>query len=345
MVTFSGTVRAYDLNQSPASPQYFDGRWQLGDAHQLVADLQGTADRQSLADLTSAGQKERKFGGDALSVQWAFKSGKWYAQARFNRTEDTVRAGSDFNTEIGNRHTQVMVGRSWNGSKNGLWSSKTLLTSYEVRRTNQGQTLADLCSAKFGVAGPKQSRIELTIDTGREFQASRLINLDRMTFSGRIRPLENVEMGIESRSGDSIDVTHTRLADQERLQPFLLWHIRKNLSLHLNNTVVNLETKAGDEILDASLMDARLNWQLGDGESIQLTLQQQEIERNPEAYTVSVNVHTKDVGSKLLYSWKLNSKTEFHFGYSDSFVENNQVDLPATAEQNWFMSIGYKLGP
>lgn len=95
------------LTSHAATPDLFDGRWQLGDLHSVATDLQPNA--------ANAGQEERLFGGDALLVSYAFQSRKWYANARYNRTDHAVRTGFDFSRKVGNNRSSFELGRSWIG--------------------------------------------------------------------------------------------------------------------------------------------------------------------------------------------------------------------------------------
>jgi len=313
----------------------FDGRWQLGDQHSMVTELKPTAG--------DAGHEERVFGGDSLFVRYAFQSRLWHANARYSRIDDTVRAGNEFSRKIGKNRSEFELGRSWKGSGNDWWKQKSLRTTYEFSQKNNGQVLADRLVTEFDLVGANKSSVSVQYQNGREFKAGRLIDFDRVVLTGSIRPRKDLEMGVETRIGDRMDMVNTRLAEQRRVQPFLNWNVNEQLALQLNRTFLGLTSKEGQVILDASVINAHLTWQFDDKGTVRLSMQQSDIERNPDAYVKSVEGRTKDVGSELRYSWKPNPQTEFNLGYSDAYTKDIDLGAKGSVSHNWFMRVGYTL--
>lgn len=100
----------------PASgASVLDGRWHLGDRSLLVAEFEGPAASYAETALANLDRNERRFGGDALRIRYSLDLGKWYAKARYGRTDDTIRTGSEFDQVLGSDRTEVIVGRSFSG--------------------------------------------------------------------------------------------------------------------------------------------------------------------------------------------------------------------------------------
>ena len=74
-------------------------------------------------------------------------------------------------------------------------------------------------------------------------------------------------------------------------------------------------------------------------------MQHQEIERNQAMYIDEVDAKTRDVGRQLLYSYKLNPQTVFFLGYSDSHLNDDDLDTLTTTDRTYFMKIGYAWTP
>ena len=314
----------------------------MADGLVVVTKLQGAT--KGATEAAGIQQAEKRFGGDLLSVQWALDRGKWFARANYGRMEDTILAGAEYKNQVGNDRSEFVIGRFWLGGDGDWWTRKTLRTSYEVSHRNDGQTLADRYSAEFGMVGPRDMTLRLKYLGGREFQAGQLIDFDRLVFSGHIRPMARVKVGVETHVGDRMDLVNARLAQQHRVTPFIDWAVRDDISLRLDSTNVDLEAADGQSILDASLVDAQLNWQLNEYGAIHIALQQQDIARNPQAYAVNVAAHTKELGRKLAYSWSLNPRTQVQLGYADAFADANRIEALIDSNSNWFMNIGYTLG-
>ena len=327
---------------SDAVPVRFDGHWRLSDGLVVVTELQGPV--KNAVEAMGVHKPEKRFGGDLLSVRWKLDYGKWFARANYGRMEDTILAGSEYKNQVGNDQSQFVVGRFWHGGDSDWWTRKTLQTSYEVSHRNDGQTLADRYSAEFGMVGPRETTLQLKYLSGREFQAGQLIDFDRLVFSGHIRPMAQIKVGVETHVGDRMDFVNARLAQQHRVTPFIDWTVRDDVSLRLDSTHVDLDATDGQSILDANLVDAQRNWQLEEHGTIFIALQQQDIVRNPQAYSVSVDARTKELGRKLAYSWSLNPRTQIQLGYADAFADANSIEALMQSNSNWFMNVGYTLG-
>ncbi len=319
----------------------FDGRWRLGDVHSLVTELHGNALRPRDIDVAAYTEKERKVGGGALSVRYDFNAGRWFANAHYGRTEDTIRTGTEFARQPGNENAVVALGRSWGSSAGSWWTSKSLRTFYEVSYNGDGQRIADKYGVELGFAGNLQSQLQVRYQNTSQSFAGRLIEFDRLAFVGRIRPYAAVELGIEAHVGDKLDFANMRPAVQWRVNPFLNGSLHKNLSLNVTGNRLSLDTLDGLGILEASLVDAQLSWQIADTGSVQIAVQQNQIERNPEAFVATFVEQKEDVGGRLSYSWKLNQYAQIQLGYADTFVDTRNVELYSGQTSTWFMQIGY----
>jgi hypothetical protein len=69
------------------------------------------------------------------------------------------------------------------------------------------------------------------------------------------------------------------------------------------------------------------------------------VERNEALYIEEVDAHSRDVGRQLLYSYKLNPQTVFFLGYSDQYVDEDNLDGLTVSDRTWFMKIGYAWTP
>jgi hypothetical protein len=301
----------------------------------VVTELQPTA--------ADTGQAERRFGGDTLFLGYAYQSRKWYANARHSRIDDAIRTGTEFSRQVGRDRSEFELGRSWTGHGSDWWKKKTLRTIYEFSQNNDGQVLADRYITEIGIVGVNQSKVQLQFHNGREFQAGRLVDFDQFVLTGSIRPHKDLEVGIETRVGDKMDFVNAQLAEQRRVRPFLHWNVNDRLEIQLNRTHVGLDSMEGQEILDASLVNAHLTWSFDARGSVRLSMRQRDVERNPDAYVKSVDKRTKDTGRQLLYSWRLNPQTVFNLGYSDA--HNGDIELGSfrPVDGNWFMKVGYTL--
>lgn len=321
----------------------FDGRFQLGGRSVLVAEVQGPAAKYLEMAPGDMHRRERRFGGGALRVRYSLDLGEWYAKARYGRTDDTIRNGYGFARQLGNDRTEVVVGRSWNGGDDDWWREKILRTTYEVSRRNDGAKLSDKYVAAFGIVGPSRSKLEFQYHSGQELQSGQLFDFDRLLVSGRLQPRGSMELGVESVFGDKMDVINSRPAEHQRVQPFLNWNLHRHLSLRLDGLYFDLQTPEGRPIVEAQLVDAQLTWQIHKRGSFGLTLQQQDVARNPAAYAVNVDDRRRKVGHKLRYALQLNPQTEFQLGFAGAYLDDEAIEAPGPVDRSWFVNLGYTI--
>lgn len=111
--------------------------------------------------------------------------------------------------------------------------------------------------------------------------------------------------------------------------------------MRVQGAIASLDTKQGEKIFDASVFDTRLTWQFSVRSFVRLTIQSSDISRNPDVYIDPVDARTRNIGRQLLYSYKINPQTVFFLGYSDQYVDEDDLDGLTAAGRSWFMKIGY----
>ena len=72
-----------------------------------------------------------------------------------------------------------------------------------------------------------------------------------------------------------------------------------------------------------------------------MTVQHSETSRNPSVYIDEVDAESQNVGRQLLYSYKINPQTVFFLGYSDQYVNDDDLDGLTVSDRSLFMKIGY----
>ena len=72
-----------------------------------------------------------------------------------------------------------------------------------------------------------------------------------------------------------------------------------------------------------------------------MTIQSSDVSRNPDVYDEVVDAQSRNMGRQLLYSYKINPQTVFFLGYSDQYVDDDDLDGLTASGRSWFMKIGY----
>jgi hypothetical protein len=317
-----------------------DGRWRINDSNEFVAQLLQSETGYPTEIAAEFEQPSDKFRGRAISLTHTFETSDWFAKLEYEAVDDTFRADAGLVNRAGIDEREYSFGRNWRAD-NSWWTKLQLRGAYETRERQDGQFLEDNYIAQFTFNGVLESMLDVNYRTGTEFESGQMFDLQRVNISTRVRPVGSLVVGFSSQFGDQIDYDNTRLGDQRRVHPYFSWNVNRNLLLNLNGGRVELDTKDGASIFDATLLDARLVWQFSVRSNIRLTLQQSDITRNPDEYDDVVDAGEKNVGRQLMYSWKMNAQTVFFLGYSDEFVEFDELDRLVAADKSWFMKVGY----
>jgi len=338
--TLGGVVTARDGDDYRNIVGGVDARWRINDNHEFVAQLLHSQTEYPLDVALEFDQPQDQFSGDALFLRHTFENRDWFAEVLHWQIDDDFRADAGFMAQSGSEQQEVSFGRKWHSDEN-WWTRMRLRGAYEVKDREDGQLLEDTYIVQFTMNGPLQSWFNVNMRTGQEFDDGQLYDFDRVNVSTRVQPFGGLVLGIHSAFGDEIDYTNSRLANQQRLTPFVSWNVNRHLLLNLNGTRLELDTKGGSRIFDADVVDARLTWQFNMRSYVRLILQQADVERNPDEYVDPVDQHTSDRGRQLLYSWKMNPRTVFFLGYSDAYIDEDNLDSLVASDRSWFMKIGY----
>ena len=166
-----------------------------------------------------------------------------------------------------------------------------------------------------------------------------------MRFYTEMQPVGGLQLELSARYGDRIDFENVQLADMLRIEPSVSWNVNRHLLVDFDAAMLRLDSKEGPNIFDAKVYDLRVIWQFNLRSYLRLTAQASDVEKNPDQYIDPVNEHERDVGAQLLYSYKLNPQTVFFVGYSDRYVDEDDLDGLTLTDRTVFMKIGYAWMP
>jgi hypothetical protein len=318
-----------------------DVRWKLSDQHTLTAQILESESQYPLATASEFGQRTGTFGGDAAMASYEFDSRNWFGNIHYEARSEGFRADSGFVARVGDEQIDVDVGRIWHGDDGSWWSRIILVGGYDVSHLEDGRLREKGNVLRLRIQGPLQSSLHISYRIKSELENGVLFDLDRLSVYSEMTPRRGLGVMMGIRVGEQIDYDNTRLADEKIFEPGINWNINRNLLMRLRGIFAGLDTKDGEKIFEATVIDARLTWQFSVRSFLRLTVQQASTSRNPDVYFDPVEVETKDVGRQLLYSYKINPQTVFFLGYSDQFVDDDNLNRLTVSDRSLFMKIGY----
>ena len=190
-----------------------------------------------------------------------------------------------------------------------------------------------------------QSWFQVALVDGDEYWDGVLYDLKKFRAYYAFQPRSGLSIELLGAVGDQIDYTNNRAADELLFEPVVTWNLSRNLLLRFRGVFARLDTKDGERIFDAMAADTRLTWQFNLRSFLRLTVQGQDLQRNPDLYIDPVDDRARKVGRQLLYSYKLNPQTVFFLGYADHYVDEDDFESLLVADRAWFMKVGYAWVP
>lgn len=322
-----------------------DGRWKINDQNSIQFQFLTSDTEYPVEVAEEFEQAIDSFDGDALAIEYEYDSRNWFGNVEYRDLSADFRADSGFVSRVGGDVQEVSGGRVWHGEEQNFFNRIVLHGEYETVHDEDGNMLERANSLRLNLNGPMQSFFQARITSAEEFWEGVDYDLDHYGLFGEFQPRGGLIVGLLARFGDKIDYSNDRLADTLYFEPFVNWNVNRNLLLRFRGVYSRLETLDGEKIFDASVADTRLTWQFNLRSFVRLTVQYQDIEKNQAVYVDDVEAREKDVGRELLYSYKLNPQTVFFLGYSDRYVDNDDLNGLKASDRTWFMKVGYAWTP
>ncbi len=319
----------------------FDARWKINDQHTLSAQYLESETQYPMDVALDFDQPLDSFDGNASRVHYDFNSRNWFGNLKYVQLTEGFRADSGFEFRVGSERKSASFGRVWHGESGSWWNKVRWRAGYEIGHQEDGTFTDKDVSMRLGVGGPMQSWTQLMLGAGSERENGVLFDKKSVGLYAGLTPRSGLVLSVFAQSAERIDYDNTRLGDQVFIGPRVNWNISRSLLLAVRGSFVSMDTKEGEKIFDASVLDARLTWQFNVRSFLRMTLQRSATSRNTDVYDDDVDAESRDVGRQLLYSYKINPQTVFFLGYSDQYVDDDGLHGLTVSDRSVFMKIGY----
>lgn len=323
-----------------------DGRYRVNDRHNILFQYLRSETEYPAETAEEFEQPLGVFDGDAARMSYNFTAREWFANVDYQSFDPGFRADSGFISQVDIERASAHVQRIWHGTEENWWNQIRVGGNTGQIDDHGGRLLNRWASTFFNVGGPLQSFMNLNVQKGKQFWDGQLYDVSNVFLNGGFRPTGNLYFRLFVRTGDQIDFRNSRLGEQLRIVPFMEWNLNRHALLSLQHTSSVLDTQSGEEIFDAQLTDLRFTWQFNVRSFLRLTVQRREVERNLSLFDdQDTDAHSLDIGSQLLYSYKLNPQTVFFFGYSDNHLEDDDVLDLTQKDRTVFLKLSYAWMP
>jgi hypothetical protein len=318
-----------------------DARWWINDQHKIIAQHLESETEYPLETALEFDQPLGAFSGSASSVGYEFDSRNWFARFRYLRLGEGYRNDLGFQRRSGVYRQSVNLAHIWHGEDESWWTRVRLRGQYDILHKDDGEFAARYLMVRLGVGGPMQSWVNLSVREGAEQDDGFVFNKQGIGLYTEFRPRSGLALTFFIEDGEQIDFANNRLADQLFFKSTIDWNVGRNLLLGIDTLLVDLDTKDGETIFEASVLDTRVTWQFNVRSFLRFTWQRAETMRNPAVYMEEVDANSRNDGRQLLYSYKMNPQTVFFLGYSDQFLDDDDLDGLTVSDRNIFLKVGY----
>lgn len=322
-----------------------DGRWKINDQHSLDFQHLESETEYPAGIVEEYEQPLDRFSGGATKLRYEYRSRNWFGNGEYNDRDLGFRADSGFISQVGGAELEGALGYVWYGGENNWWSRIRASVHSERSEDEDGRMLEQENTLRVGFGGAMQTWFQFALVDSKEFWEGTTYDLQSLRAYAEIQPVGAVSLAMLGVVGDRIDYSNDQLGKTLRLEPRVTWNVNQKLLLRLNGVYAQLDTQDDEEIFTALVADTRLTWQFSLRSFLRVTAQISDVEKNQAQYIDEVESREKEVGRQLLYSYKINPRTVFFLGYSDQYVDDDNLSSLTASDRTWFMKIGYAWVP
>ncbi|MBT1445755.1 carbohydrate binding family 9 domain-containing protein [Shewanella sp. JM162201] len=296
--------------------------------------------------------KDGAFGGEMYKLGYKHATRNYYLRADYESIGEDFRADLGFIEKVDQRRAVAGGGYVWYPEQS--WFNEVELGGdWDVTQNQNGEQIEQEWEGFLVAEGGWQSFWGtgwVTRDrVGKRLDGSSLaiegntteFTETRVWLESSVAPVTWLSAGVEIGFGDEIDIANNRLGDSLDVETELELKLTDSLALELNHNYYALDVDDG-RLLTANLTDVRLNWQLSVESFIRLSSIYTHIERDPSLYLYQTPDRlSEDLGTELLYGYKLNPLSVFYLGYGDNMVSDDTYPGLTRTEQTLFMKMSY----
>lgn len=322
-----------------------DGKWQKG-AHTLTGQWMRSETDDAL------GYQSTPFTGNAYFAAYNFGDREKSFNVRQSRFEPSFRADMGFIGRVDYEQTVVGGAYRW-FPKDSFFNRISINGDWDItRQVSVERVMEREIEAYIGGQGKKQSYLQA--GGGKRVRFWNGVNYDETfyTFFGEFTPLKSWRFSLFYRGGDQIDFRNNDIGKIQTFEPGVTGTINDNISLNFSYIDEALK-RDGGTVYHAKLLDSRLSWQFNLRQRLRLAIQYGTTELDMtldqnyspgDATTASYS----DIGTQLVYSYKINPRSVFYAGYSDNYFGSNEDNIKTDTFQtgrSLFLKFGYAWQP
>ena len=278
--------------------------------------------------------------GHALNLEYVRTKRKYFVFVEYADLGDDFRADLGFIPKVGYRGLEGGAGYLWWGDEGDFYNRLEVGGVMERSEEQDGDLLEQRAELWFDFAGARESFFHLELGTRDVvFDGVRFDDLFVPVLFVRVRPSSKLFARVFAVGGNWIDFDNVRPADRIEASSLIGLDLGRHLLLELLYTYSALDVEGG-QLFEANVPELKAVWQFNTRTFVRAILQYTDITRNPDLYDEEVDALSRDLFVQLLFSYKVNPRTVFFLGYSESGYETQDFSL-TTTDRTLFLKLGY----
>lgn len=293
-------------------------------------------------------QPDGMFDGHAGDLLYTHSTSTWEAYAKARGISPGFRADLGFVPQTGYLSYDAGVLPIWRRDEPKHWYNflKGWL-GWEYSEDWDGRMLRSAPGASLEYRGPYQISAFARGYWGRQTYRGREYDDRTWRLSCDVRPIRDVELGLDIDGGDAVDFAGERGGDRLRISPSATFYggRRLNLAVSWVHETFDLDgpAPAGGRLYTADLAELRAVYQVTRRAFARLILQCGDT-RYDEDLAPGTDAVSRRLLTQLLVSYRVNPWTAVYLGTSDTARGDGRIDL-TREHRTVFVKVGYAFVP
>jgi len=353
------TLRKSDSYQNTVAG--VNTKYQVNDSNAVLAQVVHSTSEFSI-------NQNDDLSDQAIKISYEHNSEYWSVNAEHQNIGKDFRADLGFMPKADYQDERLLVDRFFYGEDDSIWQEAKLSGQWQIKHNENGELLEKNLASSFTVNGPKLSKFDIMLTYAdkvglRKRDLDGLVsgidfiegddsiddNTDRfteklVTMFAYAQPTNYLYGEVYLSFGEKIDYQNNRIADYQEIYGNIRINPTSHLEVDFSYTYETLDTKEAN-VYDANLLELRVSYQFDVNSYLKLNVVYSDVDQNLENNVSAYSKTNSDLSTQLIYSYKLNPQTVFFLGYSDSSIQDDDLNGLRRGERTLFTKISYAWMP
>ena len=289
-------------------------------------------------------QQEAELSDNSYVIEYQHNDRSWDWRLGYYNWGEDFRADLGFINRVDFKHIVATVGRTWRWDGQGFFNRIRFAADYDRTEDQSGLELEEETEFFINMNGPLQSFLNCLFGSSSTYWNGKYFDEQFNMINIGFTPSPNLSISSLIRYEDVVDFANTRLGFSKRWGPRINYRFGRHFEIDLRHQLQEFKSD-GKPLFEANLTDLRATYQFDARSFVRLIVQYADRERNVENYVRPVDASSINLGTQLLYSYKLNAATRFFIGYSDQGFQNDIYDSIEYTNRTFFAKFSYAWQP